>query len=107
MSTAAGTRPYFGATGLVDFLKVCLLPLCVALSILLGTAFGAVGTPLTEVIGIIVRQVGIPLGPVWPVSASRYHLEPSITGSNRRRFGWRRALFVGSHLSSGVAQSLG
>lgn len=68
MSAAAGNRPYFSATGLINFLKVGFLPLCVALSILLGTAFGAVATPMTEVIGIIVRQVGIPLGPVWPAA---------------------------------------
>lgn len=46
--------------------KLAILPLSVMASIALGASYGAVSTPVPEVVQIILRQLGLPLGHAWP-----------------------------------------
>jgi iron complex transport system permease protein len=64
LNAASMLRP--DGVGWIRGLKLALLPLSVVVSIVLGASYGAVSTPIPEVVQIILRQLGIPLGHAWP-----------------------------------------
>lgn len=65
MKSTAALGPSALGGGLVTALKLALLPAVLILSVVLGASYGAVATPIPEVIQIILRQIGLPFGHAW------------------------------------------
>lgn len=55
MRTVARTGP----------LRLAILPIAVLFAVLVGTAYGSVSMPLPEVVDIVLRQIGFPIGHAW------------------------------------------